>query len=63
MAKKITRAGLDQFVLRLPPGMRDRIANIANENARSMNTEIVSALEKHIEDADTLAELWQKVRA
>lgn len=37
--------GADQFVLRLPDGMRDRIAAIAKANGRSMNTEIVRCLE------------------
>lgn len=35
----------DKFVLRLPDGMRDRIKAAAAENNRSMNAEIVSALE------------------
>lgn len=37
--------GSEQFVLRLPDGMRDRIAKAAKRNGRSMNTEIVSTLE------------------
>lgn len=36
---------LDQFVVRLPDGMRDRIKAAADANNRSMNAEIVSALE------------------
>jgi hypothetical protein len=35
----------DKFMLRLPEGMRDRIAALAKENGRSMNTEIVQRLE------------------
>jgi len=35
----------DQFVLRLPDGMRDRIAELAKQNGRSMNAEIVQRLE------------------
>lgn len=36
----------EQFVLRLPDGMRDRIKAAADANARSMNSEIVATLEE-----------------
>lgn len=36
----------DQFNLRLPKGLRDRIASHAKVNGRSANTEIVIALEE-----------------
>ena len=36
----------DQFVLRLPEGMRERITESAKSNNRSMNSEIVAILEK-----------------
>lgn len=39
--------GADQFQLRLPEGMRERIKAAADRNGRSMNTEIVAALEEH----------------
>jgi predicted DNA-binding protein len=56
----------DQFVVRLPDGMRDRIANIAEETGRSMNTIIVEALAlqlDHVEHGleDQVVELWAKV--
>ncbi|OWV87342.1 hypothetical protein ATY75_03260 [Rhizobium sp. N122] len=35
----------DKFMLRLPDGMRERIADAAKSNKRSMNAEIVAALE------------------
>ena len=35
----------DQFVVRLPDGMRDRIKLAADANNRSMNAEIVAAVE------------------
>lgn len=34
----------DKFMLRLPDGMRDRIAQAAKSNGRSMNAEIVGRL-------------------
>jgi plasmid stability protein len=35
----------DKFMLRLPDGLRDRIAAAAKHNGRSMNAEIVQILE------------------
>lgn len=36
----------DQFPLRFPPGLRDRIREAASENLRSMNAEIIVQLER-----------------
>ena len=36
--------GSDQFVLRLPEGMREQIKQAAEQNGRSMNAEIVGRL-------------------
>ena len=41
----INRTGIDQFQLRLPAGLRDRVKAVAERSGRSMNTEIVRALE------------------
>lgn len=41
---------LDQFVVRLPDGMRDRIKAAAEANNRSMNAEIVATLERAYPD-------------
>jgi hypothetical protein len=38
----------DKFVVRFPDGMRERIAQLARVNHRSMNSEIVSCLNLHI---------------
>lgn len=40
----------DQFVVRFPDGMRDRIAEEAKKNNRSMNAEIVARLERSLEE-------------
>ena len=45
MANEATGRESDKFMLRLPDGMRDRIAEAAKANNRSMNAEIVSRLE------------------
>ncbi|OLU28093.1 hypothetical protein BVH03_13015 [Pseudomonas sp. PA15(2017)] len=39
----------DKFVVRLPDGMRKRIEDLANDNYTSMNTEIIRAIEAHLE--------------
>lgn len=41
----------DKFVVRMPDGMREKIASIANGNHRSMNSEIILALETLVDDA------------
>lgn len=38
--------GSDQFIVRLPNGMRDRIKAAAEANNRSMNAEIVATLDE-----------------
>ena len=49
MAKKPRQPagrGSDQFVIRFPEGMRDRIAKLAAANGRSMNAELIDRIEK-----------------
>lgn len=38
--------GSDQFMIRLPEGMRERIKSVAEKNGRSMNAEVVALLEE-----------------
>jgi predicted HicB family RNase H-like nuclease len=53
-SKRVSR-GSEQFMLRLPDGMRQRIADFAEAFGRSMNAEIVLRLEASFR-ADDLAE-------
>lgn len=55
----------DKYVLRMPDGMRDKLAELAKANNRSMNAEIVLILQQAIEarvqpptgiDVDALAD-------
>jgi len=57
--KKIAAKDADQYMLRLPPGLRDRIASRAAQNGRSMNTEIVEAIEKYLEGSDRMTRVWE----
>lgn len=59
----------DQFVLRLPDGMRDELKTVADQNGRSMNAEIIARIEESFEGServwDTLnnmAETLEKVQ-
>jgi plasmid stability protein len=50
-AKRVGRDS-DQFIVRLPDGMRKHLARIAERNGRSMNAEIVAALAIYFENED-----------
>lgn len=45
----------EQFVVRFPGGMRDRIKTAADENGRSMNAEIVYMVQSHFDRLDDQA--------
>ena len=59
----------DKFMLRMPEGMRDRIAAEAEKNKRSMNAEIIARLDASFtpgpvpEDLAEMRELVARVRA
>lgn len=40
----------NKFVVRLPDGLRDRVREVARENRRSMNSEIVKIIEDAVID-------------
>ncbi len=48
----------DKFNLRLPDGMRDRIAEAAKASGRSMNSEIVYRLEQTFFASDNVDEVY-----
>jgi len=52
--------GSDQFMVRLPEGMRERIRLEADNNGRSMNAEIVARLEDHPNLQNALASVMQE---
>jgi plasmid stability protein len=45
----------DQYLLRMPDGMRDRIKAQAERNGRSMNSEIVMILEAALQAISTIS--------
>lgn len=44
----------DKYVVRLPDGMRDAIKNAATANNRTMNAEIIAALQAHLGETKTI---------
>jgi plasmid stability protein len=46
----------DKFVVRLPDGMRERIAEVARTHHRSMNSEIIARLEQSLIQEGALGE-------
>lgn len=62
-ARKYPSDDADRFQVRMPPGMRDRIAAAATANNRSMNSEIVAALEERYPASDPLREAEILLRA
>ncbi|MDX0438845.1 Arc family DNA-binding protein [Sinorhizobium medicae] len=51
----------DQFMVRLPEGMRDRIKKAAERSGRSMNAEIVAALETYYPPEPSIYEVLDRV--
>lgn len=47
----------EKFVVRLPDGMRERIANVAKSSHRSMNAEIISRIGSTFETDNEIARL------
>jgi Arc-like DNA binding domain len=54
---------LDRIIIRLPEGMREKVAGLAAANGRSMTAEVVAALERHLQHDDKLASVESKVDA
>lgn len=48
MAKPVPSRGSDQFMVRFPEGMREKIKTIADRQGRSMNSQIIHMLENEI---------------
>jgi len=46
---KNTPSLVEKFVIRLPNGLREQIKALSEQNRRSMNSEIIMVLEKHIQ--------------
>lgn len=53
----------EQFNLRMPEGMRERIAKAARINARSMNSEMVALLEAGLSREDKLLDTVEDIKA
>lgn len=63
MAKKPTVQNEDKYVIRFPDGMRDRIKKAAERSGRSMNAEIVAALETYYPPEPSIYEVLDRVHS
>jgi plasmid stability protein len=54
---------LDRIIVRLPPGMREKLGERAVENGRSMTAEVVAALTEHLRRKDRLSALEGQLEA
>ncbi|PLU50771.1 hypothetical protein BMJ25_06625 [Sinorhizobium medicae] len=61
MNKKSAIQPQDKYVLRLPEGMRDRIKKAAERSGRSMNAEIIAALETYYPPEPSIYEVLDRV--
>ena len=50
----VNRSKPDQYQLRFPPGLRDKLKVAADRNSRSMNAEIVARLVETFENDDVM---------
>lgn len=67
-AKNVEASKSVQFLVRLPSSMRSWLEKVANENGRSINSEILARLEKSKKDESAfrelqtiVEELWDRV--
>lgn len=59
--EKYPSEAAERFQIRMPAGLRDRIRKAAERSGRSMNTEIVAALETFYPEEPTIEELLDRV--
>jgi predicted DNA-binding protein len=52
----------DRIIVRLPDGMRDQLANLAEANGRSMTAEVVAAIERHLKGIDRVTQIWETLK-
>jgi plasmid stability protein len=62
-ARYLSAHDLDRIIIRLPPGMREKLGERAVENGRSMTAEVVAALTEHLKRKDRLSALEGQLEA
>lgn len=50
----------EQYLFRFPPGLKKKLVERACENGRSLNSELVHAIEKHL-STDTVKNLEKRI--
>lgn len=51
----------EQYLLKMPPGTRKKLNRAADESGRSVNTEIVCAIEDHLTKPTRLERIEQRL--
>jgi predicted DNA-binding protein len=54
--------GDEQYMLRLPRGMRERLKQLAAANGRSINSEIIDAIESHVKNGNRLTRIEKRLK-
>jgi polyhydroxyalkanoate synthesis regulator phasin len=60
--KQKTGRDSDQFILRFPEGMRQRISKLAEASGRSMNAEIIARLKASFENEGRVDEISEQLK-
>lgn len=61
LRRATTNADSDKFIVRLPDGMRTRIAEAATANNRTMNAEVIARLNKSFEQEKAAGEAIERM--
>lgn len=61
MSDETPARDLEKFMLRMPEGMRERIAREAKANGRSMNAELIARIEKTFDEDGVIEYLVSKI--
>jgi hypothetical protein len=54
LTRAATSRESDKFILRLPDGMRERLAEVAESQGRTMNAVVIGALAEYLTDAKSI---------
>lgn len=59
--KRPPNGASDKFLVRLPPGMRERIALAAQRNGRTLTAEIVDVLEREFPPVPSISDIFEQI--
>jgi predicted DNA-binding protein len=62
LTRAATSRESDKFILRLPDGMRERLAEVAESQGRTMNAVVIGALAEYLTDAKSIESQLAEIR-